>query len=404
MATTADERLAKYAALVIDAGLSLREGQRLLVNAEVANAPLAEAIAARAYRAGASYVDVLYSDAHVRRALVADGPDEAIGATPPWMVRRIEDAIAEGAAIASIAGASNAALFAGLDPTKLGRARFLEIDRIWMEAVNERKVAWTIVAYPTEEWAQEALGEPDVERLWGAIGHILRFDEPDPVAAWQARADELGERARELSERGFDALRYRGPGTELEVGLITGARWLAGREQTVDGQQHIANLPTEEVFTSPDRNRAEGTIRSTKPLAMRGGGVVEGLEVTFRGGAIAEVRADAGAELVETELAIDDSAGHLGELALVDTSSRVADTGIIFQNTLFDENAASHIAWGAGFTWAVEHLPEDDGPAALINESRVHTDFMVGGPEVEIDAVEPGGTVVPLLYGGEWQI
>ncbi len=398
------DRLAKYAQLVVEAGVQLREGQTLLVNTEVANAPLAEAIAAHAYRVGAGYVDVLYSDAHVRRALVADGPESAIGATPPWMVRRISDAIEAGAAIASIAGASNSALFAGLDPVKLGRARHLEIDQIWMDAVNDRKVAWTIVAYPTEEWATEALGEPDVERLWEAVGHTLRFDEPDPAAAWRARAEELTERAEELTERGFDALRYRGPGTELEVGLIPRARWLAAREQTVSGQQHMANLPTEEVFTSPDRNRAEGTIRSTKPLAMRGGGLVEGLEVTLTGGKIVEVRADEGADLVRTELALDEGAPHLGELALVDSSSRVADTEIVFQNTLFDENAASHIAWGAGFTWTIDQLEGDDEAAAMVNESRVHTDFMVGGPEVEIDAVEPGGTVVPLLYGGEWQL
>ena len=398
------DRLDRYAALIVDAGVALRDGQRLLIHAEVDSAPLVEAIAAHAYRAGAAYVDVLYSDAHVRRALVADGPDAAIGATPPWMVKRFEDAITEGAAMASIAGAAHAELFAGLDPTRVGRARFLEIDRIWMDAVNERKVPWTIVAYPTEEWAREALGEPDVERLWEAIGHVLRFDEPDPAAAWQARADELGDRARLLTERGFDALRYRGPGTELEVGLIEGARWLAGREETVDGQRHIANLPTEEVFTSPDRRRADGVVRSTKPLAMGGGGVVEGLELTFRDGAIVAVSAATGAELVETEIAIDDAARYLGELALVDSSSRVADTQIIFQNTLFDENAASHIAYGAGFSWAIDHLGEGSEAAAAINESKVHTDFMVGGPEIEIDAVEPGGSVVPLLYGGEWQI
>jgi aminopeptidase len=400
----ADERLAKYAALVVDAGVQLREGQTLLVNTEVAKAPLAEAIAAYAYRAGAGYVDVVYSDDHVRRALVADGPDEAIGSTPPWMVRRIEDAIADGAAVASIAGASNAALFAGLDPVKLGRARHLEIDRIWMEAVNERKLSWTIVAYPTEEWAIEALGEPDVERLWDAVAHTLRFDEPDPAAAWRARAEQLTAKAAELSERGFDALRYRGPGTDLEVGLIPGARWLAALEETASGQQHMANLPTEEVFTSPDCNRADGTIRSTKPLAMRGGGLVKGLEVTLREGKIVDVNAEQGADLVRTELEIDERAPYLGELALVDSSSRVADTEIVFQNTLFDENAASHIAWGAGFTWTVDHLDASDPARALVNESRVHTDFMVGGPDVEIDAVEPGGTVVPLLYGGEWQI
>ena len=400
----AEERLNKYAQLVVEAGVQLRKGQTLLVNTEVANAPLAEAVAAHAYRVGAGYVDVVYSDAHVRRALVADGPDEAIGATPPWMVRRLEDAIEQEAAIASIAGASNAALFAGLDPVKLGRARHLEIDRIWMEAVNDRKVSWTIVAYPTEEWAIEALGEPDVERLWEAVAHTLRLDEPDPAAAWRARSEELMTRAAQLSERGFDALRYRGPGTELEVGLIPGARWLAAGAKTASGQQHMANLPTEEVFTSPDRSRANGTIRSTKPLAMRGGGVVEGLEITLSDGKIVDVRADQGADLVRTELEIDEGAPHLGELALVDTSSRVADTEIVFQNTLFDENAASHIAWGAGFSWTVDHLDGDGAAAAMVNESRVHTDFMVGGPEVEIDAVEPGGTVVPLLYGGEWQI
>ncbi len=397
------DRLERYAALVVKAGVGLRKGQRLLVHAEVESAPLAEAIAAHAYRVGAAYVDVLYSDARVRRALVADGPDDAIGATPPWMVHRFEDALTDGSAIVAIAGAAHAELYAGLDPSRLGRARFLEIDKIWMEAVNERKVPWTIVAYPSEEWAREALGEPDVERLWEAIAHVLRFDQPDPAAAWQARADELGARAAELTERGFHALRYRGPGTALEVGLIEGSRWLAGREETLSGQRHIANLPTEEVFTSPDRLRADGTVRSTKPLAM-GGGVVEGLEMVFRDGAIVSVKAESGAELVETEIAIDETAGYLGELALVDTSSRVADTEIIFQNTLFDENAASHIAYGAGFSWAIDHLPSDSGAAEAINQSKVHTDFMVGGPEVEIDAVERGGSVVPLLYGGEWQI
>ena len=397
----ADERLRTYARLVIEAGVSLAEGQRLLVHGEIGAAPLAEAIAEAAYRAGAGYVDVLYSDPRVRRAMVDIGPDEAIGATPPWMVQRLQDALDAGAAVASIAGASHAALYDGLDPGRLSRARFPELDQLWLAAINGARVPWTIVAYPTEAWATEVFGEPDVERLWAAVGHALRFDADDPVAAWRARADGLVERARELTERSFDALRYRGPGTELEVGLIGGARWMAARQETDSGQPHIPNLPTEEVFTCPDRARAEGTIRSTKPLALRGG-LIEGLELSFRDGVIVEVRAERGAELVETELASDDGARRLGELALVDTSSRVADTGIVFQNTLFDENAASHIAWGAGFDWTIEGLGEDASES--LNRSRVHTDFMVGGPEVEIDAVEPGGAVVPLLYGGEWRL
>jgi aminopeptidase len=397
------DQLDAYAALVVGAGVSLRPGQKLLINAEHDHAPLVRAIAARAYAVGAAYVDVVYSDPLVRRTLVDAGPDEAIGATPSWMLERLERAVAEDAAVASIIGASHVAIFAGLDSGRLARARYLDLDRRWIQAVVGRELQWAIVAFPTPEWAREAFGEPDVPRLWAALAHVLRLDTQDPVAAWQARADELRARAKQLTDRGFDALRYRGPGTELEVGLIEGARWLAGRETTAAGNPHIANLPTEEVFTSPDRTRAEGRVRSTKPLALSGG-LVEGLEVEFRDGRITDVRADRGAELVRAELELDDGARHLGEVALVDSSSRVAETGIVFQNTLFDENAASHIAWGAGLGWAIDHLPADGPAPALLNESRVHTDFMVGGPEVEIDAVEPGGDVVPLLYGGEWRI
>ena len=396
-------QLDAYADLVIGAGVSLRPGQKLIVNAELGHAPLARALAARGYDAGAAHVDVLYSDPFVRRTLVAAGPEEAIGSTPSWMLERLERGIADGAAVVSIIGAAHAAIFDGLDAERLARARYLDLDRRWIEAVVRRELPWVIVAYPTEEWAREAFGEPDVGRLWGALAHVLRLDADDPTAAWQARAEELRTRARQLTERDFDALRYRGPGTELEVGLIPGARWLAGRETTAAGQPHIANLPTEEVFTSPDRTRAEGRVRSTKPLALSGG-LVEGLEVELSGGEISEVRADRGADIVRAELALDAGARRLGEVALVDTSSRVAETEIVFQNTLFDENAASHIAWGSGLGWAVNHLPEDGPAPALLNESRVHTDFMVGGPEIEIDAVERDRGVVPLLYGGEWQI
>ena len=182
-------------------------------------------------------------------------------------------------------------------------------------------------------------------RLWDAFAHALRLDEPDPPAAWQQRLDELQARARELTERGFTALRYRGPGTDLEVGLIEGARWMAGRERTVHGQVHAPNLPTEEVFTSPHRERAEGTVRSTMPLALRGT-LVEGLELRVAGGEIVEARASRGEDALRAELAIDDGARRFGEVALVDASSRVGETGVTFNNTLFDENAAAHIAWG----------------------------------------------------------
>ena len=210
---------------------------------------------------------------------------------------------------------------------------------------------WTIVAYPTERWARETFGEPDVDRLWQAVSHVMRLDRPDPAAAWAERLDELEARADALTERRFDAIRYRGPGTELEVGLIEGlAGWPAATAPT-EGRPHVANMPTEEVFTSPHRMRADGTVRATMPFALRGG-IVEGLELRFAGGEIVEVTRDArrGPRPRRARRSTTAPAAS-GELALVDASSRVGDTGLVFRNTLFDENAASHIAWGAGLAW-----------------------------------------------------
>src|SRR3954464_6609898 len=223
---------------------------------------------------------------------------------------------------------------------------------------------------------------------------------PRPRAA---RPDELEARAAQMTERRFTTLRYRGPGTELEAGLIDGHRWIAGRNRTAAGRPHVANMPTEEVFTSPHRMRAEGTVRATMPFALRGG-IVEGLELRFSGGEIVEARAARGEELVRSELATDKGAKRLGELALVADSSRIGDTGVVFKNTLFDENAASHIAWGAGLAWTLDGLPPEEHEAAGLNESQTHTDFMIGSSEVEVDGVEAGGAAVPLLRDGTWQL
>ncbi|CAN5564885.1 aminopeptidase [soil metagenome] len=397
------KRLERYARLIVGAGVNIQEGQYLLVHGELAHAPLIRAITEDAYAHGASYVDVLYSDPWVHRAFVAGAPDETIDSTPPWQLLRLNDAIDAKGAVIRIAGAAHAEIFDGLDAKRLTDSRMPDLRQRWLGAVTDSELSWTIVAYPDEEWATEALGEPDVERLWQALEVALRLDQDDPAAAWQARADELIVRSAIRNERAFDALRYRGPGTELEVGLIPGAKFLGGREHTKYGQQHLANIPTEEVFTSPDRNRAEGTVRSTKPLALSGG-LVEGLEVTFSGGEITEVKADRGADLVRAEVASDENAKYLGEVALVDRSSRVEASNLVFFNTLFDENAVSHIAYGGGFAWAIDHMDEDAPERKLLNDSRVHTDFMVGGTEVKIDGVDADGTVVPLLHGGEWQI
>ena len=326
-----------------------------------------------------------------------------LGWTPPWMVQRLERAIEVGGAVIGISADSGAEVFEGVDGDRLARARFRDFDLVWMDGVMGRRLAWSLVAYPTEGWAREALGEPDLDRLWDAFAHALRLDEPDPAGSWQQRLDELQARAQQLTERGFTALRYRGPGTDLEVGLIEGARWMAGRERTVHGQVHAPNLPTEEVFTSPHRLRADGTVRSTMPLALRGT-IVEGLELRVAGGEIVEARSTRGEDALRAELAIDEGARRFGEVALVDASSRVGETGVTFNNTLFDENAAAHIAWGRAIPWALDHLPADQHAAAGLNDSATHTDFMVGAPEVEIDGVEPGGAAVALLRDGVWQL
>jgi aminopeptidase len=267
---------------------------------------------------------------------------------------------------------------------------------------------WTIFSFPTPGWAAQAFGEPDVARLWDAIRAAVRLDEPDPITAWKKHVALLVERAAGLNERGFDTVRFRGPGTDLEVGLLPNAHWMAAGTTTSWGRFYIPNLPTEEVFTSPDRRRTEGTVRSTQPLVLTGGTVVRDLEVTFSGGRITDVEASSGADEVRAEVALDEGAAYLGEVALVDERSRVGSSGLTFWSTLFDENAASHIAYGTAVTQALDierPLPPDEELKAMgINRSRAHTDFMIGGPEVEVDGIERGGTAVPIMRGNVWQL
>jgi aminopeptidase len=397
-----EDLLRAYARLVVRTGVNLGPGQELLVEAQLDHAPLVRAITDEAYDAGARFVDVNYGDPYVRRARAALSPDDVLGWTPPWMIQRLERGAEIGAAVIGISDSSYADVFAGVDGKRLAAARFRDLDRTWLQAVTDGTMAWSLIAFPTERWATEALGEPDLDRLWDAVGHALRLREADPAAAWQQRLDELAARARSLTERRFRAVRYRGPGTELEVGLIEGARWMAGRDRTKAGRDYVANLPTEEVFTTPHRLHAEGTIRSSMPVALRGQ-VIEGIEMRFAAGEIVEARAARGEDVLRAEIATDDGARRLGEIALVDESSRVGEAGITFNNTLFDENAAAHVAFGAGFVWAVEGL--DGEPEALgVNDSATHVDFMVGSPALEVDGVEPGGGTVVLLREGRWQL
>jgi aminopeptidase len=394
-------RLEKYAQLVVRTGANIRPGQTLLLETDIAQADLARAISDEAYRVGAGYVDVVFRDPWLRRSLIEHGPDEALEFSPSWMTERVRRAAADGAALIGISGGSNQEVYEGLDLARVGRARHADVEREWLKAVTNREISWSLIACPTERWAQEVFGEPDVARLWDAVAHALRLDEPDPAAAWEQRLNELDQRTTMLDERAFERIRYRGPGTDFSVALIPEAHWMAGRDTTVHGQDHVANLPTEEVFTSPHRDSAEGTIRSSLPLALRGG-IVEGLELTFSGGICTDIRADRGADLVRADMDIDEGGRRLGEIALVDNSSRIGETGVVFKNTLFDENAAAHIAWGDGISWTLGDRSVEEAHAAGMNQSDTHTDFMVGSPELEIDGIAADGTAVPILRDGSW--
>lgn len=401
---THDERLRRYAELAVRVGANVQEGQDVVVICLVEHAPIARAVAREAYRAGAQHVLTLYNDLHLRRAAIELGPESEIGWSPPYLLDWIRRWPEENPAVISLAGNPTPDLLSDLDPTLVGRADPKDIRLAMLENVRGRHVNWTIVAAPNEGWATQVFGEPDVERLWGAVAQATRIDQPDPVAAWREHAETLQSRADSLTERRFDAIRFRGPGTDLTVGLNAGARWLCATFETARGIPHIPNMPTEEVFTTPDWRRAEGHVRATRPLVASGTRVSD-LAVTFAGGKITAVSASSGADIVREQLAADAQAPYLGEVALVDGSSAVNQTGLTFCDTLFDENATCHIAYGSGIPSVFDEPPARDALLdAGVNVSSVHTDFMIGGPEISVEGLEADGSAVAILHGDAWQL
>ena len=397
-----DATLARFADLIVGFGANVHQDQIVAIGCEPGKEYMVRALAASAYRRGAKFVDVGWFDPYVKRARIEHARADTLEYVPPWYGERILALGDQRAARVALAGPSAPGLMADLDPVLVGKDRLPTV-REGIKVVNERTTNWTVCPCPTAVWADMVF--PDLEererlpRLERELLHVLRLDEDDPIATWRARADTLVTSAERLTERRFDALHYEGPGTDLTIGLLPTSGWRAARFMTVDGIEHMPNLPTEEVFTTPDPERTSGTVTSTKPLVLNDGTVVRDLVVRFEGGRIAELRASEGGGTLETITQTDEGAARLGEVALVDREGRIGELGTIFYDTLLDENAASHIALGQGFPFM---LGDDDKHRS--NESEIHIDFMIGSNELSVTGITPDGERVAVLVEGRWRI
>lgn len=400
------ENLDRLARLSVGFGLGLRPGQELILTADTAALDLVRRITEQAYAAGASNVTAFFNDDAMALARYRHGSELAFDSAPAWLYEAMAGAYRNGAARLAIAGGTPG-LLAGEDPDHVARANkaAAEASRPTLEAIVSGKVNWNIVPFVTPGWAAQVFPDlPEaqaVEKLWGHVFAALRLDRPDPVAAWQENFAELARRRAVLDAARFDALHFEGGGTDLTLGLAKGHLWKGGGERLADGTAYAPNLPTEEVFTMPDRNRAEGRAVFSKPAVM-GGTIVEDLAVTFEGGRAVKIEASKGQAVAENYLSTDEGARHLGEVALVPESSPIARSGVLYFNTLFDENAACHIAFGNAYSM---NLPTGaDGAAAGMNESRIHHDCMIGHSEISVTGLAADGSRTPIMQSGEFVI
>jgi aminopeptidase len=398
------ELLERYADLIVSVGANVQPDQVVAVEALPEAQPLVHAIARRAYEKGARYVDVQYFDGSVKRIRAQTAREETLAWVPPWLGRRMEMLGELDAARCVLVPLVPPGLLDGVDPARAGLDRLPTVEETF-KMIDDRSIAWTLSPYPALAWAQlvypELDGEAAVESLWTDIAHVCRLDEPDPAQAWHDRIEQIFQVASRLDALELDALHFEGPGTDLTVGLLPSSRFAkeGGSSQTRTGVRHVPNIPTEEVYTTPDPRRTEGVVSSTKPLDVAGS-LLTGLRIRFEGGRAVEIDADANADALRGRCAIDEGASRLGEVALVDRESRIGQLGRTFYTTLLDENAASHLALGDAYSSPIA----DDADLPEINASAVHIDFMIGSDDVSVTGTTRAGKNVPLLRGGSWQI
>ena len=395
---TLSDKLAELAVF----GANVQPGQLVAITSFIGKEDVTRRIARKAYERGAKYVDVIYFDQWLKRERVALAAEDSLDYVPPWMRERLLYLSDVHAARISLSGPHAPRALEGLDPARAGRDLLPYLPEVG-DVVNRMTTSWCIVPVPTPSWAELVYPDRDPEaayhQLWEDVAYICRLDEDDPSEVWIERSTALKAHAQRLTDRRFDAVRLHGPGTDLTIGLFASAHWAAGDLETVDGRRHSPNLPTEEVFGTPDPLRVDGYVSATMPLELSGS-IIEGIRVEFEGGRAVKIDADSGVEALRAVTGRDEGASRLGEIALVDGEGRIGPLGRVYYDTLIDENAASHIALGDAY----EHPVEDPAERSRINESEVHVDFMIGSPELDVDGITHDGEAVPVLRNGAWQI
>ncbi|MCK0195662.1 aminopeptidase [Ancylobacter sp. 6x-1] len=404
-----DVRLDRLAEVAVHVGLGLAEGQELVMTASLDALPLARRITRHAYAAGACLVTTLFTDEEASLMRFREGSDSSFDHAAGWLYEGMAGAFRSGAARLAISG-ENPTLLAGEDPEKVSRANRAR-SKAYMPALSliaGFDINWTIVSAASPAWAKAVFPEDPEEiamaKLWHAIFAASRVDTPDPVAAWREHNDELSRRTRMLNGNRFHSLRFHGPGTDLVIGLADDHEWAGGASTAKNGIVCNANIPTEEVFTTPHRMRVDGVVRSTKPLSYQGT-LIQDIAVRFEAGRIVEAQARTGLDVLSKVLDTDEGSRRLGEVALVPHSSPISKSGLLFFNTLYDENAASHIALGQSYSKCFVNggsLSADELAARGANASLIHIDWMIGSGEIDVDGLDAAGEARPVMRGGEW--
>jgi aminopeptidase len=415
MSSIFEQTLEKYAELIVNVGLNLQEGQRLVIHNSRHNgvslkaASLIRKIVSSAYQNGARYVDILWSDEQVNRLRFECAPADSFEEYPVWQAKAIEEYLRNGDAVLTVLS-EDPDLLAKQDPERIATAQ--KTARKWLKPANDlisqNASNWVVTAAASPAWAAKIFPglsqETALEKLWQAIFKTCRLDHPDPIEAWQRHNHNLQNWSSYMTNKAYTALRFTGPETNLTVGMPAGHIWQGGSAISENGIEFIPNLPTEEIFSMPHKNKVDGVVRATIPLNY-GGTLIEDISLTFAAGRVVGLSASKGETLLRRLIETDEGAAHLGEIALVPHSSPISQSGILFYNTLFDENASSHLALGRAYNFNIrggEAMSEAEFAEAGGNFSLAHVDFMIGSDQVDVDGFTESGTVEAIMRNGEW--